>query len=341
MAVELALVLVAVSVNILSSHHPTGVKIAVGEEEDKLLAQGDLLYVNGKQMDRYTNGGEGFNLMWDDNIRSYPGSIEVWAKDGELILLNKVDEDPYLASVVGAEMVPGAKLEALEAQAVLCRTFMRTAPRHESDPWQFCDLTHCQSYKGLESTTSATLEAVRETDGLYLTYEGELCDIYYHSTSGGQTANVTSIWPDINHPYLASVSDPYCCASPHYRWEYVVSARDLSRALGFSNITDCRVIEYAKDGRVKLVGLKAGGEGLLMDGWGFRMEVCKALGWNTLKSSWFDVEQDAGAYVFAGNGLGHGVGLSQWGAKGMADEGKTFLEILTHYYQGTEVRKWR
>ncbi|MBN2380155.1 SpoIID/LytB domain-containing protein [candidate division WOR-3 bacterium] len=339
-AVELIVFLFAVSVNILSSYHPASVTVTAGGREDTLTAYGNQVFVNRKAMERYENSISGFSLRWDSKVRSYAGSLEVMAEDGELVLVNEVTEGDYLASVVGAEMVPGAKIPALAAQAVLCRTFMETASRHQNEAWDFCDLTHCQSYKGLETTTSATSQAVNETEGLYLMYNGELCEVYYHSTSGGKTADASSIWPDMNHPYLISVPDPYCKASPHCRWEYVVSAEELAQALGFPNVKDLRVVEYATDGRAEFIAIKVNEEGLLMGGWEFRMEVCQALGWNTLRSSWFEVERDAGSFLFKGKGLGHGVGLSQWGAKGMADEGKTFTEILAHYFPGAEVKKW-
>ncbi|MEA3310626.1 MAG: SpoIID/LytB domain-containing protein, partial [candidate division WOR-3 bacterium] len=333
-------IILGVNVNILSSYHPSQVTVIAGDRKGKLTAKGNTIYVNSKSIERYGCSADSFTLKWQDKTRSYAGSLEVWAEKGELILVNKVEEDAYLASVVGAEMVPGAELEALKAQAVLCRTFIYTAMNHCQDDWDLCDLTHCQSYRGLETVTDATRKAAAETDGMLLTYHGEPCKVYYHSTSGGQTADAASIWPTEDEPYLKSVPDPYCSDSPHYRWEFVATPADIARALNFPSIADLRVIYTFPDGRVDKVGVKYLEEGLLYDGWNFRMLLCQALGWNTVKSSWFEIERDCAAYVFRGRGLGHGVGLSQWGAAGMAYQGADFRKILAHYYPGTEVKRW-
>ncbi|MBD3284828.1 SpoIID/LytB domain-containing protein [candidate division WOR-3 bacterium] len=339
--IKLLPLLVCLSVNILSSQHLTDASVVCCERRDVLSALGSTLTVNDRESSEYKSSGDGFEISWNGASRGYDGRLEVKAANGELLCVNEVELADYLASVVGAEMVPGAGLEALKAQAVLARTFVETAHRHEDKSWDFCDLTHCQSYKGLESATPSSRKAVDETEGLHLLFKGQPCEVYYHSTSGGRTANISNIWPDVNHDYLISVADPYSSQSPHHSWTYVVSASDLARSLGFCDIGDVRVIERSSDERVKLIALKVGEEGILMGGWEFRMQVCQALGWNTVKSSWFEVERDAGAYVFSGFGLGHGVGLSQWGAKGMADEGKDFREILAHYYPGTKVIIWQ
>lgn len=348
LSVNLLVLIVAaqpVKVNILSSYHLEDAKVIAGGEkgeegeEDALEVRGDQLYVNGRKQDVYASSKGGFTVEWNDKSRDYEGWLKAWVEDGELALVNIVDEDDYVASVTGAEMVPGAGLEALKAQAVLCRTFIYTSLRHEED-WDFCDLTHCQSYRGLETVSEMARKAVAETEEMLLAYHGEPCKIYYHSTSGGRTADAGSIWPDEACPYLVSVPDPYCADSPHYRWEFVASPQDLARALDFPSIADLRVIDTFPDGRVDKIGVKYLEEGLLYDGWNFRMLLCQELGWNTIKSSWFEIVRDGAAYVFRGRGLGHGVGLSQWGAAGMADEGASFKEILAHYYPGTEVKKW-
>jgi len=329
-----------VKVNILSSHHLDEVKVSSESNESVLRAKGDNLYVNGKKSDTYHCKSGRFTLEWQDKSREYKGLLKAWAEDGRVVLVNTVGENDYVASVTGGEMVPGAGVEAMKAQAVLCLTYIYTAMQHYDEPWDLCDLTHCQSYRGLETVTEVSRRAVEKTEGMLLAYHGEPCRIFYHSTSGGKTADAASIWPDEAQAYLVSVPDPCCAPSPHYRWEFVASPADIARALDFPSIADVRVIKNHPDGRVDKVGVKYLGESLLYDGWNFRMLVCQELGWNTLKSSWFEIDRDGAAYVFRGRGLGHGVGLSQWGAAGMAEQGAGFDKILAHYYPGTEVKKW-
>lgn len=350
--IELMLVMLAtgsdslpVRVNVLSSHHPRQILVITGTDEMSLYARGNVILVDGESRDFYEFPGDGFTLRWMHSSREYKGSLEARADRGELVLVNEVAAYDYLASVTGGEMVAGASLEALKAQAVLCRTFMRGCSRHEDEDWDFCDLTHCQSYKGLAGVTTQSRRAVAETEGQVLTYEGELCEVYYHSTSGGKTAEASSIWDDISAPYLVSVEDPCCSASPHYAWESSLTCGQIARALGLPHVSDLEVLTITADERVAQIKVSGSDSqtcpARTCTGWQFRMEVCQELGWNTLKSSWFEVERDGDRFVFKGKGLGHGVGMSQWGAAGMAAEGKDFQEILAHFYPGTEVAEWR
>jgi stage II sporulation protein D len=330
----------AVRVNVLSSHHPRELLVITGSDEVALCAQGEVILVDGESRGAYQYTGDGFTLRWKDNSRKYAGSLEARADRGELILVNEVGEDDYLASVTAGEMVPGAGPEALKAQAVLCRTFLYSCERHSAEDWDFCDLTHCQSYKGLASVSSHSRRAVAGTEGLVLAFAGELCEVYYHSTSGGRTADASSIWADITAPYLVSVDDPLCTASPHYSWESTLTSDQIARALGLPHVSDLEILTTASDGRVTAIEVSGSDSGT-WPGWQFRMAVCQELGWNTLKSSWFEIDRVGDSFVFTGKGLGHGVGLSQWGAAGMADRGDDFRTILAHFYTGTEVFRWR
>ncbi len=330
-----------IKIDILSSYHLKKAVIRAEESEDTLQVKQNKLLVNGAFLDTYTLETKGFTVEWKAKSRNYDGWLKARVHDGELLLLNSVDKTNYLASVVGAEMLPNAGIEALKAQAVLARTFIyEKRKRHEREAWDVCDLTHCQSYRGRQTVSSASLKAVKETEGMILTYHNKPCRIFYHSTSGGSTANAAFIWPDECAPYLISVQDSFCKKSPHYRWERNIPAHKIAQVLGFEGISDLKVLSTYPDGRVKEIAVKYRQEKRVFGGWNFRMLVCQKLGWNSLKSSWFKVERVGKVYVFKGRGLGHGVGLSQWGAKGMADAGYDYREILTYYYPGTEVQKW-
>lgn len=339
-SVNLLAVLIGVSVNILSIYHPGKVTVSAGDKVDTLRARDGRLHVNSVLSETYECRADSFRVRVEDLERGYSGSLEAGAEGEELVLINHVHEEAYLASVVGAEMVPGAGLQALKAQAVLCRTFLFTAERHRGDAWDVCDLTHCQAYKGSESTTQASREAVNDTRDLIVFYQGEPARVYYHSTSGGCTARASSVWPTENAPYLCSVPDPYSQASPHHTWEHRISARDVAAALSLPHVSDVRVTRRAGDERVLEVEVH-GSKDVIYPGWTFRNLLARHSGWNTIKSSWFEVKREGDGFLFAGHGLGHGVGLSQWGAAGMAAEGASFRQILSHYFPGTEVRKCR
>lgn len=338
--ISILTLILSLSVDILSSEHPREITVISQGKETSIKADGESMVVDGVTRTKWQCSKDSFTLIWGDKRRAYKGTLEVTSDKGELVLVNDVDEDSYLSSVVGAEMLPGTPLEALKAQAVLCRTFIHTATRHGEEQWDFCDLTHCQSYKGLESATALTSKAVSETRGLILAYQDKPCQVFYHSTCGGKTADARSIWPDQGAPYLVSVTDEYCRPSPHSQWQYKVSLENVAKVLGLSGVSDVEVTGVSPDSRVREIRV-VGSATVLYNGWDFRDIIAKQEGWGTIKSSWFEIQRGGPNLLFKGRGLGHGVGLCQWGAKGMAEKGKSFNEILSHYFPGTEVEEWR
>ncbi len=271
--------------------------------------------------------------------RRYRGSLVIKKVKKEVVVINCLSLEEYLYGVVGGEM-PKAGIEALKAQAVVSRTFaIKNLKRHGE--YDFCDLTHCQNYKGMESETEASIRAVEETKGEVLFYKGELCDVFYHSTCGGKTAESSSIWEKKKKPYLVSVDDADNCKnSPFYHWKLSISKKDLEDILKIEGIKNIKT-EENEDGRVRSVIIEGRDRKRRIKGWDFRMLICKKLGWSSLKSSAFNVKVERDRVVFYGRGLGHGVGLCQWGAKGLADKGYTYQEILKHYFPNTEVKRWK
>jgi stage II sporulation protein D len=257
--------------------------------------------------------------------RSYHGTLKVYPLLDELVIINRVPLDNYLASIVGAEM-GDAPYEAQKAQAIVSRTYLfRNLKRHQQ--YDFCDLTHCQVYKGTETETERSMEAVRETQGMLLYDNGTIAELFYHSTCGGRTADFSSIF-DGNNEALVSVSDSnYCSASPHFQWEWNLPEDDapFAELIISKRAHDERVLEVLVDGAPE-------------HGWQFRMRIAQEFGWNRLKSSWFSVEKKDGYFHFTGRGLGHGLGMCQWGAKKLAEEGRSAEEILRHYFPHLELR---
>ncbi len=251
--------------------------------------------------------------------RMYRGTIKVYQLLNELVIINRVPIDAYLASIVGAEMgdAPG---EAQRAQVVVSRTYLfGNLKRHVQ--YDFCDLTHCQVYKGMETETDRAREAVATTEGMLLYDNGKIAEVYYHSTCGGRTASYASIFEGRKGTLVSVYDSTWCEASPHYAWEWRLPVSEAPfRTLSVSKRgQDERVTEILVDG-------------IPEQGWQFRMRIAKEFGWNTLKSSWFSVEKRDDHFLFTGRGLGHGLGMCQWGAKKRAQEGKTAEQILHHYF---------
>lgn len=275
--------------------------------------------------------------------RRYAGDLWASARNGKLSLVNEVSLEEYVAGVLAAETERGWPLEALKAQAVVSRTFA-FSERHRADGYHLCDLTHCQVYHGQVSSPSSE-RAVRETRGLILAYRNKPAQALFHSTCGGVRAANQWIFGGEALPYLKGGSDVekgalLCRESPHAAaWNVSVSVSELSKALNARSETEVGflrslMIERNPSGFVQRVSL-AGDRRRVVDGYSFWLALGQTLGWGEVKSLNFTVAREGDRYRFTGKGLGHGVGLCQWGARKLALSGQSFRLILNRYFPGT------
>ncbi len=263
--------------------------------------------------------------------REYRGRLLVRATDDGLRAINVVPPEDYLRSVVASEMYVNWPMEALMAQAVAARTYMLYAVLRDKGYLTPIDL----AYKGAGAETGATDLAVKLTEGIVLTYRGDLFCAYFHSTCGGHTVAAEKVFHRDAIPPLSGVPCEWCRASPAYRWRAVFAAGEILDALRDAGVQTIRSIVptgtepegYARE--VLINGQKS------LDANRFRL----ALGGAELKSTRFQVEQTGQQFAFSGWGYGHGVGLCQWGARGMAKEGYRWQQILRHYYPGVEIEQ--
>ncbi|OPX02892.1 SpoIID/LytB domain-containing protein [Geobacillus proteiniphilus] len=170
------------------------------------------------------------------NQTRYRGSVDIRLQNSALYVVNILDMEDYLKGVVPSEMPASWPLEALKAQAIAARNY---AYKHKTS---LTTNPNTQTYKGYDGESPRSNEAVEATRGLYLKYNGNVIETYYHSTSGGRTANVSDVWNSSQtaYPYLASVDDPYE-SSPYSRWSFTFSPSVLLRSFG---ITDPSVVLY-------------------------------------------------------------------------------------------------
>jgi len=260
--------------------------------------------------------------------------------------------EEYVLGVVAAEGSVEGELEALKALAVAARTYaLKNLRRHADEGYDFCDLTHCQRYllTAADERSHARFKnllkrAMTETAGETLHDEGgRVADAYFHAACGGATADVETLWGVGDAPgYLRGVADEYCAAAPHL-WVNVIPAAKLAKALRGDSMSDVgerlesvTVTSRDRTGRVEFLVLEGEGRRTLR-GWDFKMIVGRALGWNVLKSSRFEVTRAGTDFVFRGSGFGHGLGLCQEGAHEMARRGLPYRRILEHYFPGTKV----
>lgn len=284
--------------------------------------------------------------------RNYEGrELEISIKYGRLALVNSLPLELYLARVLPAEMDPDDFThEALKAQAVVARTWaLRNLGRHQRFGYNFCDTTHCQVYRGSRQVSRRAEAAVRQTLSEVITYEGRPAEAFYHSTCGGNTVAIEDAWGGVPLPYLRSVEDrwapgsrPYCQHSPFAEWQVWMTLHRLERLFVRARVLEegerlVRVSVDATDpsGRVERMLVTSDRGVLRIPVDTLRRLINQEFGRVKVLSKFFEVRTDGPFFLLRGRGLGHGVGLCQWGARGMAQHGFGYREILAHYFSGT------
>lgn len=277
--------------------------------------------------------------------RSYSGGILIFKeKTSRLVAVQAVNLEEYLNGVLPHEMLSKWPLEALKAQAIASRTYalFKELLNQKSDYSLSGDVLG-QMYGGSASFTEATKLAVMLTRGEILTYKGKIFPAYFHSTCGGKTTHAEYIWPIKPHHCLKGVDCVYCMASNHFRWESAVTEDEVKGALKRSGriVGEIRVIapqDVDESGRAKRIQVRHSKGDVFIQANDFRL----ALGSKVLKSlKDLRVTPKGKGFVFKGTGWGHGVGLCQWGAKTLAERGKSCEEILAFYYPGSEITRIR
>ncbi len=252
--------------------------------------------------------------------------------------------EDYVLGVLSIEAAVEDEIEALKAQAIVSRTYaLKNLGRHASEGFDLCSNTHCQQYVSGEGRAPETMrQAVTGTKGqVLLEPSGKLAETYFHAACGGMTANIETLWGAPGSSYLRGVRDDYCATMPNHDWTDEIPAAKLARALASDPLADAGrtirdIVVTRRDatGRAELISIE-GERRRQVRGWDFKLIVGRALGWNVLKSSRFNVERRGSIFVFHGSGFGHGLGLCQSGAHVMARRGASCEQILGHYFPGT------
>ncbi len=246
--------------------------------------------------------------------------------------IEAVPLERYVASVLAGEVHAAWPLEALKAQAVASRTFaLRRMSERKGQDYHLQSSIMDQVYK--KTTSDVFINAVRESAGQVLTVGGGYAETSFHSTCGGKTTDAKSVWGR-SYPHLRGGTCGYCEKSPVYNWSIEIPLSEMHAKFGW-NITGFKILSRTKDGRANSIELS--GEKLQkISGHELRMAISPMKMKSTLISN---IKVDGGSVKIQGRGFGHGVGLCQYGASGMAKVGKDYKEILRHYYPGTALKK--
>ena len=331
----------------------------------------------------------GIDYHWErQQTLEYEGSLRIVVEADKIVAINELPVERYLTSVISSEMSPTASLEFLKAHAVISRSWLlaqmekrrrldsgadnffsfikkddeiiRWYDREDHTIFDVCADDHCQRYQGIPKEIGGKAEeAISETRGQVLTYDGEICDARFSKCCGGETEEFQYCWEDTPKPYLVHVHDPYCNTSDKhilsqvlkdydqetpnfYRWTVEYTQEELTRLVNsklkddLGDIKDLIPIERGKSGRIwklKIVGTR---KSLTI---GKELEIRRTLCETHLLSSAFEVTKDNNRFILNGRGWGHGVGLCQIGAAVMGEQGKPYDEILLFYYRNAEIQR--
>lgn len=258
---------------------------------------------------------------------------------------NKIEEIPleeYIVGVVSAEMPVSFELEALKAQAVAARTYaLKRMIDNKNKEYHIVDTVANQVYyddKELREKWSDAYnekinkikKAVIDTKGEYLVYDNEIIDAFFFSTSVGKTENSEEVFIE-KLPYLRSVESRWDEeVSPVFNDQEIFTLKEFYNLLGlnYNNNLKIEVLKTTSTGRIKKIKIND----KVLTG----SDVYSKLG---LRSTFFEIIKNNNIVTVKTKGFGHGVGMSQYGANGMAKKGYTYKNILKHYYQGIEIKK--
>ena len=279
------------------------------------------------------------------NSKRYSGKINIIFRNNKILVINVLGVEKYLNSVVGSEMPHKWHIEALKAQAIASRTY---ALKKTNNGLYDIDSTQTnQVYNGLESSTFKTRRAVRETRSLVITYKNKLINALFHSSSGGMTENSEEVWSD-PYPYLVTVKD-FDQKNPKIRWNKEVSKSELKEIFPIiGGIQQIEVLNITETGRIKNLKIIGTFGDKVITGKEFRSKLGlkSTLFRPTISEDFYDKKdlnnqsniQFHPFLIISGMGAGHGVGMSQWGARYMADKGYKANQILKYFYKGVNIK---
>lgn len=271
-----------------------------------------------------------------NNVQTQPSgpTVTIHRSNGSVIT---IDLEEYVIGVVSAEMPASFNSEALKAQSVLARTYALKAKSLSKtltdtvSTQAYIDTGQMQSKWGSSYNTyyNKIKNAVNATSGEYLAYNGTYIEAMYHSTNNGKTESSLDVFGNY-YPYLVSVTSEYDKSASSYLRTTSIDLNTISSKLGLSLTPDSiiEIISYTDGsniGQINIAGSTFTGK-----------QVREALG---LRSADFDISINGNTANITTRGYGHGVGMSQYGANGMANVGYGYQNILSHYYPGTTLKK--
>lgn len=273
------------------------------------------------------------------NGKLYRNRITVIAQGSDCAVVNTVDMEKYLAGLINREMSPSWPIEAMKAQAVASRSYAYFQMRvNNGKDYDLESTTQDQVYEGAASETAKSNRAAEETRGITLSFGNDVIKAYYHANCGGMTELPVAVWGTESPAFRPVICPYHHKARDKVRWSLSLTKEQIRSALkktagilpsGFRRLASLEAGAPNPNRRLNDVQVSDdSGNNVLVSANFFR----NALGNTKVKSTTFQIHRDHGGYRLTGEGYGHGVGMCQVGARGMAEEGKNFRQILSYYY---------
>ncbi|MHB2150259.1 SpoIID/LytB domain-containing protein [Calditrichota bacterium LG25] len=294
----------------------------------------------------------------------YKGKIILMLDDQQnILLINQIDLEEYLKTVLVGEM-PSNKdsyFEALKAQAICARTYaLKRMKKNADKPFHVYSDVRDQVYASLKRQTRLASAAVQATRGVVLMYKDRFARTYFHSTCGGMLEDITNYWGGDSIPYLKSRKDIVghqfaCQPSPHFRWQKTFSFKQIDSLFQIkfhkpgmpSNPQDTialhltlKVLQRTSSGRVKSLEISYADTSVVLNNFSIR-KFFSLPGKGALPSLLFKMQAvNDSTLLISGAGYGHGVGMCQWGALNMSEQGFKYYDILVNqYFPGTYLKE--
>lgn len=299
-----------------------------------------IIIGNKKFNEKITIVGSSFLKI---NKKLYRGKLIVTINN-KLTVINEVDLEEYLYGVVPREVDWDWHLELLKAQAVVARSFaLKKFFENKQSPYHLTSDITSQVYDGVNAEKKTTNFAVDTTKGEVIIYKDKIINAYYHSNCGGHTENVGDVWETPIVPeYLKGVECDYGKDDPTYHWSKTLTKEYIKKRLNnagykIQNIKKISIQEKSKIGRVKIFVIYTDTGNILITGSKLRLILNPFIFRSTMITK---LKNNDDSIYIEGKGWGHGVGMCQWGAKELAENGKSYIEIIKFYYPGCKIEEF-
>ncbi|MCP4295405.1 MAG: SpoIID/LytB domain-containing protein [Proteobacteria bacterium] len=291
----------------------------------------------------WVKGNSNLEVWSEEGIRKrkYKGIIEIKPTIKGLHVINHILTEEYLEGVLNAEISTKWNIEVVKAQSIIARTFALFKRNERSNlSWHITSGLRDQVYQGMNVSDYRGNQAILATKGIVVTYNGRLAQTFYHSNCGGMTEDPAYLW-NFSYPYLSIKEVPFGQDDPKFFWNTYLPDQDLQHVLMKAGISIGKVKEVIisektrSDRAYKMIFRGETGSGTLL-----AADFRKYFGYTQFQSLLFDVIRTPKGFKFKGRGNGHGVGMCQWAAKEMADNGFTYDEILFFFYDNINLQSY-